>query len=121
MTEILDLDELQSYLVSSALSGDPGSQFQITEGRVRTMDRPPYRRLDLGHMALAYVRVRRKKQAVLVDISGAWFVPQEAHSILRPERAATGLMFLVRSREDADRAAIGLRMIADHHKQKVQK
>jgi hypothetical protein len=44
----------------------------IVEGRVMSAGPPPYRRLDCGHRAVAYLHCRPRKGAVRVDVSGLW-------------------------------------------------
>jgi hypothetical protein len=48
---------------------------EISEGFVRTVGPPGYRRLDFGERALAYVRVRPKKGFVRIDVPGSWRSP----------------------------------------------
>lgn len=70
-----DLDEIRAYLnplcddLIAELCGRP---LGITEGKVMSPGVPPYRRLDCDARALCYVRVRPKKRAVRVDVSGLW-------------------------------------------------
>lgn len=59
-----------------------------------------YRRLDCDGCALAYVRVRPRKQAVRVDISNLWLAPEGAAM----ERTSSGTCLMLRSSSDVQDA-----------------
>lgn len=78
------------------------SNGEISEGLVMTPGPPPYRRLDCGPRALAYVRSRPRKGIVRVDVSGLWVTPE--HCRLRVPGRGMATLFL-RSRDDVPLAA----------------
>ncbi|MGF1509912.1 MAG: hypothetical protein ACFB9M_10470 [Myxococcota bacterium] len=63
-----DLTPLAEDLIERLVTAGIG----IREGVVMTPGEPPYRRLDCDSRALCYIRVRPKKRAVRVDVSGLW-------------------------------------------------
>jgi hypothetical protein len=62
------LEEIQAELINGLLV----AQIGIVEGEVRTMGQPPYRRFDCDRRALAYLRVRPKKDFLRLDLGGSW-------------------------------------------------
>jgi hypothetical protein len=72
----------------------------ITEGKVMSPGVPPYRRLDCDARALCYVRVRPKKRAVRVDVSGLWVLPGECP--LQVPGSSGNASYMVRSTTDVD-------------------
>lgn len=100
-----ELDALAASLVEYATR--PGSG--ITEGTVMS-EAPSYRRLDYGAHALAYVRVRVRRGAVRVDVTGYWphhRVPLPAAPHLR---CHSSLAFAVKTEDEARAVA---RWLAD--------
>lgn len=75
----------------------------VYEGVVMTVGPPPYRRLDCDGRALAYVRVRPRKRAVRVDVTGLWVVP--AVRRCRIANAGGAATFLLRTQLDCDEIA----------------
>lgn len=67
---VQDLATLASALIEEMTRAVAG----VREGTVMTIGPAPYRRLDADGRALAYVRVRPKRRAVRVDVSGLWQV-----------------------------------------------
>lgn len=78
----------------------------VTEGSVLYGGtEPPYRRIDCDRRVLAYVRVRARRSAVRIDITGRWRVPPSRLEV--PSSSAKTL--LVRSDRDLNRAISVLR------------
>ena len=75
----------------------------VYEGVVMTVGPPPYRRLDCDGRALAYIRVRPRKRAVRVDVTGLWTVP--AVRRCRIANAGGAATFLLRAELDCDEIA----------------
>jgi hypothetical protein len=63
-----ELEPVAEHLVQCLVDARIG----VKEGEVMTPGPPPYRRLDCDARALCYIRVRPKKRAVRVDLSGLW-------------------------------------------------
>lgn len=66
------LERLAAKLIEATLAA---SSDDIVEGHVQTTGPAPYRRLDCGGRALAYIRARPRKKAVRVDVTGLWRTP----------------------------------------------
>ena len=79
------------------------SEMGVYEGVVMTVGPPPYRRLDCDGRALAYIRVRPRKRAVRVDITGLWVVPPVRHC--RIANAGGAATFLLRNEQECDETA----------------
>lgn len=74
----------------------------IEEGVVLCTGPAPYRRLDCDGRALAYIRVRPRKRAVRVDVTGLWKAPTRSRLIIPAAGGAATL--LVRSHIDVSDA-----------------
>lgn len=74
----------------------------VREGIVMTVGPAPYRRLDADGRALAYIRVRPRKHAVRVDISGLWHV--RGPSRLRVPSAGGSATLLIQNPADVPEA-----------------
>ncbi len=86
------LQRLANELVNAALeAGVPG----LEEGTVLSSGPAPYRRLDCDGRALAYIRVRPRKRAVRVDVTGLWQAPRSSR--LRLPNAGGAASLLLRS------------------------
>lgn len=96
---IARLEDLSDRLVRRTLELIAGSR----EGYVMTVGPPPYRRVDCDGRALAYVRVRPRKRAVRVDISGLWRA--EGLSRLKTSSATGAGTLLLKGIEDTEDAA----------------
>src|ERR1044071_1814448 len=94
------LDSLADHLIHDLTKGPS----PIREGIVMTMGNVPYRRLDCDGRALAYVRTRRRKNMIRVDISGLWAAPRKPESAI-PGSQGT-ISFAVRTENDRV-AAVG--------------
>jgi hypothetical protein len=70
---------------------------EIEEGLVRTVGPPAYRRLDVKGRALAYVRIRPKRNMVRIDVPGAW--PRPPNCILALS-SANGWALAIRTELD---------------------
>ncbi len=95
--------ELRAFLEALAnqlVDGASELGLHIKEGVVMTYGPAPYRRLDCDGRALAYIRVRPRKLAVRVDITGLWIV--ERDNALRRASAASSGTFFIRDVTDAD-------------------
>lgn len=79
----------------------------VREGTVMTIGPPPYRRLDCDGRALAYVRVRPRKRAVRIDISGLWVKPRPSPLCIPTSSGCATL--LLQSWRDVEEAAAFLR------------
>lgn len=79
------------------------SELGVYEGVVMTVGPPPYRRLDCDGRALAYIRVRPRKRAVRVDVTGLWAVPPVRRC--RVANAGGSATFLLRTEPDGDEIA----------------
>lgn len=107
MTSVLEAEQLRrdaleamsDALIASLLS----AHLEVTEGTVMTVGPPPYRRLDCDGRALAYVRVRPRKQCLRVDISGLWVLPPPCAICVRAASGPTSL--LLRTEADIRAAA----------------
>ncbi len=88
------LESLAAELIQTVVSRLEG----VREGTVMTVGPAPYRRLDADGRALAYVRVRPRKQAVRIDISGLWRA--SVPSRLRCASAGGSATLLLRGRAD---------------------
>ncbi len=75
----------------------------ISEGKVMTLGPPPYRRLDCDGRALAYVRVRPRKRAVRVELSGLWMAP---YTPVIAIPSYTGATLMVQSEQDIEEALV---------------
>ena len=104
-----ELDTLADDLIN-VVTDD--STHRIREGTVMTMGPPPYRRLDCGGRALAYVRSRPRKGAVRVDISGLWVKARASYLEVRGSSGSVSLM--LRCDEDIEEAASYLGEIVAH-------
>ncbi len=91
------LDALVTALIARLTTLRP----DISEGTVRTVGPPPYRRLDCRHRALAYVRSRPKKRIVRVDITGLWLAPPRCRLSIA---SSGGVALALRSELDLDDA-----------------
>lgn len=78
------------------------SALEVREGIVMTVGPPPYRRLDADGRALAYVRVRPRKRAVRVDVSGLWRAVLD--SPIRTPSASGAATLMVRTPEEVGMA-----------------
>ncbi len=94
-----DLEKLASQLIALVVDHVGG----VREGTVMTVGPAPYRRLDADGRALAYVRVRPRKRAVRVDVSGLW--KASSPSRLRSASAGGTATLLVRGPGDLREAA----------------
>ena len=94
-----NLGELAQELVGIVLERAD----DIREGIVMTVGPPPYRRLDCDGRALAYIRVRPRKKAVRVDISGLWVA--RCPSPLRRKTASGSATLFIRNHGDVVEAA----------------
>jgi hypothetical protein len=83
----------------------------IREGVVMTVGPIPYRRLDCDGRALAYVRMRPKKEAVRVDVPGLWHTPPTSKLQIR---ASAGRALLVRSDEEVREVVRYLEATVEH-------
>ncbi len=90
----LHLNSLMANLVDDLASRD----LDISEGLVLTVGPPPYRRLDCDSRALAYVRVRPRREAVRIDMSGLWKVPRSSPLIL-PSAGGPATLLVKNERE----------------------
>lgn len=97
------LSDLASRLVDQITQLEPS----IREGTVMTIGPVPYRRLDCEGRALAYVRVRPRKRAVRVDVSGLWSAPSE--SVLSIPSSNGSIALVLKSDEDLGEAVAVLR------------
>ena len=88
------LESLANELIAAAVREFEG----VREGTVMTVGPAPYRRLDADGRALAYVRVRPRKRAVRIDISGLWRASPP--SPLRCSSAGGSATLLVHGRGD---------------------
>jgi len=79
----------------------------VSEGTVMSLGPPPYRRIDCCGRALVYVRVRPRKSAVRVDLSGLWEVVAEC--ALRVPGATGSASLLVREAREIDELIAFLR------------
>ena len=70
----------------------------VSEGIVLCTGPAPYRRLDCDGRALAYVRCRRLRRAVSVDVTGQWKAPARSRLVVPAAGGAATL--LVRSEAD---------------------
>lgn len=95
---VQDLAALASALISEVTRTVPGAR----EGTVMTIGPVPYRRIDADGRALAYVRVRPKRRAVRVDVSGLW--QASSPSRLRCPAAGGAATLLVERREQLPEA-----------------
>ena len=93
-----DLTHLEDLVVTALSSTNLG----IYEGHVMTVGPPPYRRLDCRRRALAYLRLRLKKGALRIDVSGLWPIPRS--SKIEVPSASGGKTLMVRTRDDATEA-----------------
>lgn len=101
--QLNDLDEIRAVL--NPLSDDLvdalcQSSLGVWEGKVMSPGRPPYRRLDCDARALCYIRVRPKKRAVRVDVSGLWVLAGECP--LRVPGSSGNASYMVRDFEDVE-------------------
>lgn len=69
----LQLEPVAEHLVQHLVSSGVG----LREGEVMSPGPAPYRRVDGDSRALVYVRIRPKKRAVRVDLSGLWCIAGE--------------------------------------------
>lgn len=67
------LEPIAEHLVQRLVSSGVG----LREGEVMSPGPAPYRRVDGDSRALVYVRIRPKKRAVRVDLSGLWCIAGE--------------------------------------------
>lgn len=74
----------------------------VREGIVMTVGPPPYRRLDCDARALAYIRVRPRKRAVRVDISGLWLA--RSPSSIRIPTSSGAATLMIRSYDEIELA-----------------
>jgi len=100
---ITELDQLREQLVQALLKDNTS----LTEGTVMSMGPPPYRRIDCGGRAVAYLRSRPRKRAVRADISGLWVICPQARAraakiIIRS--ATGGASLMITSAEEIDTA-----------------
>jgi hypothetical protein len=91
------LELIESAFIHDVLDQIPA----VREGTVMCVGPAPYRRLDCGGRALAYVRLRPRKGFVRVDVSGLWRAP--AASALRVPGAGGAASLALRT--EADRRA----------------
>lgn len=91
------LTQLRDALIEGLLQRSS----QISEGKVMTVGPPPYRRIDARGRALAYIRVRPRKLAVRIDMSGLWLTP--APSPLQIP-STSGATLLLRELKDVEPA-----------------
>src|SRR5262245_32708257 len=80
------LCRLADTLVAAATQGTG-----IYEGVVTSMTRMPYRRLDFDGRALAYIRCRPRKNALRIDVPGAWITPKTSRLAVPGAIAANAL------------------------------
>ena len=97
--EHAELGGVASELISRVLALNP----KLVEGRVMTYGDPPYRRIDTPSHALCYVRVRAKRHAVRVDVSGLVGATSPPKRLLVP--SAGGVTLMIRAGADAALAA----------------
>ncbi len=95
----LRLDQLTDDLLRRVIDLEPS----VREGVVQTVGPPPYRRLDCDGRALAYVRLRPRKVAVRMDISGLWLSPGSSRLEIP---SSTGPALLLLCRRDVEEAAL---------------
>lgn len=88
----LVLQRLVSELIDATL--DAGVH-GLREGTVLSSGPAPYRRLDCDGRALAYIRVRPRKRAIRVDVTGLWQAPKGSR--LRLPNAGGAASLLLRS------------------------
>lgn len=93
------LEPVAERLVQSLVSSGLG----LREGEVMSPGPAPYRRVDGDARALVYVRVRPKKRAVRVDLSGLWCIAGECRFRIP---GSTGMAsFLISELEHAEELA----------------
>ena len=98
-----DIDELDAIVDKLIREASRLGGGDIREGLVMTPGPPPYRRLDCGPRALAYIRSRPRKGAVRVDVSGLWVTP--ANCRLRVKGRGMAVLFLRSPDDVADAVA----------------
>lgn len=103
-----DLEARLRHLEEEMIAELTSLDLDIVEGKVMSRGPAPYRRLDCGHCALAYLRRRPSKRAVRVDISGMWNRPRW-NAAARARTASSMVTIMVRSVEDLDEAVAFLR------------
>lgn len=69
----IHIAELASRFVCALTAACPETE----EGVVMTTGPKPYRRIDCDGRALAYLRIRTRRAALRIDVSGLWVVPRE--------------------------------------------
>lgn len=92
------LEQLEDLLFAAVTTAG----LDIVEGTVMTQGPPPYRRLDCGYRALAYVKCRPQKEAVRIDVSGLWRRPRPSR--LQITTASGGTTLMVKNGEDLKEA-----------------
>lgn len=95
---VLRLEQLEDLLFAAVTTAG----LDIVEGTVMTQGPRPYRRLDCGYRALAYVKCRPQKEAVRIDVSGLWRRPRP--SPLQVTTASGGTTLMVKNAEDLKEA-----------------
>jgi hypothetical protein len=108
---VADLEGLREVLIQEAVRTGV-----VSEGIVMTEGPPAYRRLDADKRALAYVRVRSRRVAVRVDVSGLWALPDLGWLRKIREEAAQGLTLWVHDGEEAQTVGLWLRAVVGHHR-----
>ena len=93
------LESIVAALIDRLTRSD---EMGISEGTVMTPGPPPYRRLDCGGRALAYIRERPRKRAVRVDLSGLW--QPKRPSSLQVESSSGSASLMIRSLEEIEEA-----------------
>lgn len=107
-----DLDALAATLIQRAIDGGV-----MREGTVMTPGPPPYRRLDCDGRALAYVKTRKRKRALRVDISGLWVLPLPRGLAFR---SATGASMLLQDEAEIEEALRYLNQVVELTRRMLQ-
>lgn len=91
----------------------------VREGVVMTTGPAPYRRIDCDGRALAYIRVRPRKRAIRIDVSGLWTPPRNSRLAVA---TATGLIcLLVEDPRDLREASSYLAEIVRHTRAETER